>query len=143
MAERRILKSARSKVPSIRPDLSMTGICGAIPRFSTNQSSFNTLSNDRFEHIPQHITVTKATMPIFEESRMIRDRVVQIKLAKQSIGQVQMNFITQSPLGPSHQKQQYTLLTTVFLEKPVALMSDYFQPFNPYKYYKKEKKRAA
>jgi len=51
------LKSAREKVPSVRPDLSMTGMCGVIPFSSTSQarlaaeSLIETLLHSYIQHL--------------------------------------------------------------------------------------------
>jgi hypothetical protein len=49
--------------------------------------------------LAKSLALTKATVPVFGERRVIRHRVYQSQPAEPAVGQIEMDFLTQTPLG--------------------------------------------
>jgi hypothetical protein len=50
--------------------------------------------------VAQDIALAEAPEPVLGERRVVRNLVVEIELAKPSVGQVQLNFLTQLAFRP-------------------------------------------
>ena len=65
-----------------------------------NQALRHAASNDGLEQMPQEIALAKAAMPVLRKGRMIGDLAVESETAEPAIGEIEMNFLAQPPLGP-------------------------------------------
>jgi hypothetical protein len=66
--------------------------------FAADKSFLDTAADYCLKDMPEHITVSKAPMPVLREGGVIRHMAVQTEPAKPAIGQVEMHLFAQPPL---------------------------------------------
>ena len=64
--------------------------------FTPHQTFAHATLYNGFEHETEGITVTKATMSILREGRMVRHRIFKTQAAEPAVRQVQVNLLTQA-----------------------------------------------
>src|SRR4051794_21180320 len=67
--------------------------------FTTHQTLAHAALDNAFEHVAKGITVTKATMSILREGRMVRHHIFETQAAEPAVRQVQVNLLTQAAFG--------------------------------------------
>ena len=52
------------------------------------------------EDMAQQIAITEAAVTVLREGRMIRHRSIEAEAAEPAVGEIEVNLVAQSPLGP-------------------------------------------
>jgi len=67
---------------------------------TANQAFRHAALDDALEQMAQDVAIAETAMPIAGECRMIRDPAVESKATEPAIGEIEMNLIAKTPLGP-------------------------------------------
>jgi hypothetical protein len=63
-------------------------------------------THHRLKQVPKNIAITEAAITVLGEGRMVRHDSAEIQSAVPSIGQVQMDVLSQTPLRPNAKTQR-------------------------------------
>jgi hypothetical protein len=66
--------------------------------FATDQPLPDTAAQDDLENATEEIALTKATVPVLRECRVIGDSPVQNEPAKPAVRQIKVDFVAEAPL---------------------------------------------
>ena len=67
--------------------------------FALDQAGGHALAHDALEEPAESAAFPEATMAVLREGGMIRNGIFQTKPAEPAIGEIEVDFLTQPPLG--------------------------------------------
>src|SRR5438128_285308 len=87
----------RHTTTAIGIGLDHTGIDGKA--FATDQPFLHTPLNDALEHMSKRVALTKATVAVLRERRMVRHCIPETQSTEPAIGQIEVDLFAQPALG--------------------------------------------